>query len=658
MKLTLKIITLALIMTVVSVVHDNRANAEPVSGFNAGNIISDSIFTNNTSMSVQQIQDFLNSKVPVCDTNGTQASEFGGGTRAQYGASKNSPAPFVCLKNYSENGKSSAQIIYDAAQEFKINPQIILVLLQKEQGLVTDTWPLSIQYKTATGYGCPDTAACDSQYFGLTNQIRWSSRMFRAIINNSPTWYTPYVLGNNYIQWNPNSSCGGSNVNIQNRSTQALYNYTPYQPNDAALQAGFGTGNSCSSYGNRNFYLYFTQWFGTTTGVTSEPNAVWRLYNPYTGGHILTASAIEATQYLTQGWKNDGVVMHTPTSGGVPVYRLWNGTYHYFTSSISDRDNYVRAGWKNDGEVFKMSSSGMPVWQLWNGRSHFQTSNSQELETYLKAGWTNDGIIFYESTNEVAPVWRLYNPYTGGHLLTSDAKELTTYLSAGWKNDGVVMHSDPNGIPVYRLWNGRTHFFTVNASERDDYIKAGWKNDGEIFKTATIGTPVYRLWSGSSHFYTSDSKERDTYIKAGWKNDGISFYTSDLIGVRRLYSPQTGSHLLTASSSQLWDRLKSGWTDDGIVFNASTTYGSPVYQLYNSGTDSYLYTTQTTERSAYASAGWRDDGIVFYGTPNGNPVYRLYNTVNRTHIVVATQQERSAYVSAGWVDDGIVFNGR
>jgi hypothetical protein len=92
--------------------------------------------------------------------------------------------------------------------------------------------------------------------------------MFRAILNNSPTWYTPYILGNNYIQYNPSSSCGGSNVYIQNRATQALYNYTPYQPNQAALDAGWGSA-TCGAYGNRNFYLYFTKWFGATTSAAT-----------------------------------------------------------------------------------------------------------------------------------------------------------------------------------------------------------------------------------------------------------------------------------------------------------------------------------------------------------------------------------------------------
>ena len=266
--LTWGLLALSMILALAVIISQNRdTHAAPVTGFQPGNIMSDAVFTNKNSMSASQIQSFLNARTPYCDTNGTKPSEYGGGTRRQYAAAHGVSTPFRCFKNYTQNGKTAARIIYDAAQEFNINPQVLIVLIQKEQGLITDEWPWPVQYRSATGYGCPDTAACDSQYYGLTNQVRWAARMFRAIMNNSPTWYTPYKLGNNRVYWHPDlSRCGSSTVNIQNRTTVALYSYTPYRPNQAALNAGFGTGNSCSSYGNRNFYQYFKDWFGNPNG--------------------------------------------------------------------------------------------------------------------------------------------------------------------------------------------------------------------------------------------------------------------------------------------------------------------------------------------------------------------------------------------------------
>jgi len=282
---------LTVFLFVISLIGINTVNsaltyAAPVTGFNPGKIIDDTVFTNANSMNAAQIQAFLNSKMPNCET----------WHAAGYGQNP----PFICLRDYTENGRSAAQIIYDTAQQYQINPQVLIVLLQKEQSLVTDTWPLNTQYRTATGYACPDNAPCDSQYYGLTSQLKWSGTMFRAIMNNSPTWYTPYVLGNNTIYYNPGpydnannryfgrfgdrrdiQYCGSTVVNIQNRSTQALYNYTPYQPNQASLNAGYGSAGSCGAYGNRNFFLYFTDWFGPTTRnlVTTPGNGVYQVEN-------------------------------------------------------------------------------------------------------------------------------------------------------------------------------------------------------------------------------------------------------------------------------------------------------------------------------------------------------------------------------------------
>ena len=114
-----------------------------VTGFMPGRIIDDGVMTNKTTMSASDIQAFLNSKMPTCDTWGTQP--YGGTTRAQYAVSRGVSTPFTCLKDYVENGKTSAQIIYDVSQAYNINPQVMIVLPQKGQGIVTHDWPWPIQ---------------------------------------------------------------------------------------------------------------------------------------------------------------------------------------------------------------------------------------------------------------------------------------------------------------------------------------------------------------------------------------------------------------------------------------------------------------------------------------------------------------------------------
>ncbi len=267
----------ALLVGVLTVV--NQTSAQAITNFKPGNIISDAEMSHSGSMTVTQIQNFLNSKV-VCDTYGQKNSEYGGPDlnkdgrvqRWEWGKSRYNQTVFPCLRDYKvPDGRSAAKVIYDVAQKYRINPKVLIVLLQKEQGLVTDTWPLAIQFRSATGYGCPDTAACDSKYYGLVNQLDWAGKMYRSILDVSPYWYSPYVKGyNGRVYWHPTASCGSTALNIENWATAGLYSYTPYRPNQAALNAGYGTGNSCSSYGNRNFYLYYRDWFGGS----SQPSFV------------------------------------------------------------------------------------------------------------------------------------------------------------------------------------------------------------------------------------------------------------------------------------------------------------------------------------------------------------------------------------------------
>ena len=242
-------------------------DAANFSKFDPGYIISDYQMRNYASMSEAEIQAFLNSKVK-CNKDQNYYNYL----LSRYpGYSWHfANGHVVCLPEEKfgngetiGSGETAAHIIWQAAQDYRINPQVLIVLLQKEQGLITDAYPNTVQYRSATGYGCPDTAPCSSQYYGFKNQVRKAAALFNTVLSGG---WTNYPLGNNYIQYNPNSDCGGSWVNVKNLATSALYRYTPYQPNAGALAAGYGT-SYCGAYGNRNFYAYFEDWFG---GVTSS----------------------------------------------------------------------------------------------------------------------------------------------------------------------------------------------------------------------------------------------------------------------------------------------------------------------------------------------------------------------------------------------------
>lgn len=270
-----------MVATVFPVVLSTTAPAEaaPVVGFDPGNIISDAAFFNTSTMSVADVQNFLNSKVGACTSGYTCLKGY-----AQ--ATQNRPADAYCRAYAGSPSESAASIIHKVSQACGVNPQVILVMLQKEQGLITSTRPSATAYRSALGMGCPDTAACDAQYYGFGNQVYSGIRQLRVYqLSGRYTWYGPGITAQ--IRFHPNAACGSSPVYVQNQATAALYYYTPYQPNAAAIAAGRGTGDACSAYGNRNFYSYFTEWFGSAQGiaVTGSIRDFW-VANGGAGGPI------------------------------------------------------------------------------------------------------------------------------------------------------------------------------------------------------------------------------------------------------------------------------------------------------------------------------------------------------------------------------------
>ena len=282
---------IALIVFSALAIIRNISGAVRATDFNPGRIIDDSVFYDKDSMNVQQIQAFLNSQVGQCDTWGNGPSGRGDGrTAAQFAAAQHSSywhqPPYVCINNYHENpntgetsfergggafsgGISAAQIIYNAAQEYGISPKVLLVLLRKEsQNVLNDNWPVKGQYKYAMGYGCPDsgpnyTAACVNSKAGFYKQMTLAAWQLKYYKDHYKDGGYSLRIGWNNIQYSPNPACGTKRVNIENVATLSLYIYTPYVPNDAALANFPGTAN-CGAYGNRNFFMFYNQLFGST----------------------------------------------------------------------------------------------------------------------------------------------------------------------------------------------------------------------------------------------------------------------------------------------------------------------------------------------------------------------------------------------------------
>lgn len=224
-----------------------------------GNIISDEVFYNSASYSGPgEVQVDLDKIGGSC----TAATCL----RLDTYSTPSTTSPW-CAPYSGGASEHYASILFKMSKACGINAQVAMIIVQKESQGLTRVQPSA----ALTGFGCPDTgpggsANCNIASAGVFNQT-WGMFVAFAKLHNDPSKVN-YLEGQTHnILWNvAETGCGGAPVLVKNRATATLYTYTPYQPNPASIAAYPGVGDSCSSYGNRNFFELFKKYFGSTGG--------------------------------------------------------------------------------------------------------------------------------------------------------------------------------------------------------------------------------------------------------------------------------------------------------------------------------------------------------------------------------------------------------
>ena len=159
-------------------------------------------------------------------------------------------------------------------------------------------------------------------------------------------------------------------------------------------------------------------------------------------------------------------------------------------------------------------------------------------------------VLDYSSEDEplvepqVAPLYRLYNPYTHEHFFTAETVENDNLVRLGWKSEGgvgyIYKHGEKGG--VYRLYNPTTgeHHYTMNEDEVATCVKAGWKNEGvKWFSAQDKEVTLNKLYSMYNpyekkfyHHYTADAKEIEQMVKAGWRKEEVKWCTLPVSAVK------------------------------------------------------------------------------------------------------------------------------
>lgn len=235
----------------------------PTAGWDPGNIASDKVFYNGTAMSETQIREWIATLGAAC----ADAECLPKLLRDV----DDQPADTYCKAVKGGAGLDAAAMIFRVSVACGVNPQVMLTTLEKESSGVTAGSRQIENWDAAWGWFCPDTGAggsanCDPAHAGFFNQAYGMAKQWRryAVDEGKYNYRNGQTVD---ILWNiEESGCGGAPVTIKSKATAALYNYTPYQPNAASLAAYPGEGDACSAYGNRNFFLMFQKWFGSTGG--------------------------------------------------------------------------------------------------------------------------------------------------------------------------------------------------------------------------------------------------------------------------------------------------------------------------------------------------------------------------------------------------------
>jgi hypothetical protein len=385
--------------------------------YDPSRVVSDDNFRDYASMNQADIQAFLQSSPALASY---EATDYPSGKRVL-----------------------ASQIVYNAAQNFRVNPRIILCMLQKEQSLLTRSQSSLATGDKATldwamGMGCPDHAPRIEAYRGFGTQVwaaTWSLDAYGEKGKKRPFLATPPAKQYSESGWKAGDKMSGIMYPVAHKPTKsdgsdyhtatttiapknlATFKLLTYNPSIGAMSP-YGDLSSQAKKdwmgGNANFWLIYRRYFGDTF-ANPRLRPVERFRDKKTGAYLYTASPAE--QYGLQRWTsryaNEGVAFSWDTSSAannIPVDRFMNrkSRGYMFTGSKSLSAYYRSAKmtktWRYEGVAFFASgkvSGARAVYQFNNRKTGlpFLTTSSAEKSkfsgsTYRKK-WKYKGVVYY-----------------------------------------------------------------------------------------------------------------------------------------------------------------------------------------------------------------------------------------------------------------------
>lgn len=430
----------------------------------------------------------------------------------------------------------ASEIIYSAAQRYKVNPRFILVMLQKEQGLIQ--WngaPPDKRLDWATGYavcdGCSLSDPKVAKYKGFGRQVDNVAGAMRFYSDNANVYAYIKKSGTSY-------SIDGEIVKPQNQPTANLYTYTPHIS------------------GNYTFWRVYQRYFGDPLATIRDKGAT--ISTEYMAQIIdssdrdlkineggKTAMWVEYLNIGIQTWSNlDKTSLYLVDSkykSQIPMISK-TSSFTLDESMKTDIGVYSKKTAVAPGEVLRLT---IPL------AADYEKYKSGEYILVLDGkGWFADSDIGFDLTRTFRYDAKLKTGISNALEARKSNAIRVEYENVGlvpwyrsdvklqWKSSGYTNYQNMN---EWRVMPGETASFTFysKVNEVGDHIydlslwkDVGWKlnqfpTGAESFKTnMTVKYSAKLIYESVPEIISSGSEK---YIMLKFKNTGTESWNDELV---------------------------------------------------------------------------------------------------------------------------------
>lgn len=430
--------------------------------------------------------------------------------------------------------RTAAELIWDASRQSGLNPQVILVKLQKEQSLITGHKDdsrdrLQKVLDKAMGFDCPDSGGCGNLFPGFYYQLfgnfdsagnrylgaaKSLMKSFNApegrgplidatgLVNGSAGETRTAKVGDTIIVPNTQGGFDGvpatTQVTLLNRATAALYRYTPHVFN-----------------GNYNFWRYFNEWFRYPNGTLVALANDIRTYIIQNGTKQLVPDFVAKNRGLVLGSK---VVISPTEFESYPTDEVYGPKDDTIVKVEGDSKLYVFINSvKHPASAFVIKQRGLDPAQT-------LTVSAQESSLFKEGSvlTPKDGTVLrgvkepavYLVDNGMLKLFSAYTfkqrKITTRQIEFIPDEEIATYPKQGFVPplDGTLV-THPKTQTVYLVENGLKHPFTYEL----------FKNRGLSFKNVVALTteevasiPIGAFATPKERTWLANAQTKELYL--------------------------------------------------------------------------------------------------------------------------------------------------